>query len=88
LDKKPKGKKSKINNKASGPYVNEDESAPKNKTVMATATEHPKVNVGVEDEVFEPKEWFSNTTYYEYFDQYMIGLDLGGIDFFKNALNW
>ena len=97
LPKKSKKGKSKFNNKSAGPYVNEDAgTAPGKKTVAVnqtvtkepeTATEHPHVNIGPDEEEFEPNEWFSNTTYYEYFDQYMIGLDLGGIDYFKNALN-
>jgi hypothetical protein len=54
---------------------------------------HPKVNqigdlppgIGPDEDVFEPKEWFSNTTYFEYLDSFLIGLDLEGIDLFKNA---
>lgn len=41
--------------------------------------------VGPNDDEFEPKEWFSNTTYFEYLDQFLIGLDLEGIDLFKTA---
>lgn len=56
-------------------------------------TRHPNVKqigdlppgVGPDDSIFEPKEWFSNTTYYEYMDSFLIGLDLEGIDLFKNA---
>ena len=53
-------------------------------------TRHPNVKqigdlppgVGPDDSIFEPKEWFSNTTYYEYMDQstlffsYLFGLFL------------
>lgn len=60
---------------------------------LYNSTHHPNVQqigdlppgVGPDDSIFEPKEWFSNTTYYEYMDSFLIGLDLEGIDLFKNA---
>ena len=56
----------------------------KNKTVIT----HPKVNVGPVEDKFEPKEWFTNTTYYEYYNNFMQGLDLDSVTGFTSAIAW